>query len=361
MAAIECIEAQAHATLTVGLKGRHEWSCPYIITMEYANDDAMECVLHLESIGRGILSNLAYGTTYDNTVVCKQISPTRRPQSAKVWDVVCTYSPPESADGTDEDGKPTDDPFAWRSFISCVMAYFQTPVWKAWNVDALPEGGTGAGYKRPADTLGPVINSAGMVYDPPLMRETPEAVVRISGNYHQYWQSGNITKKVGRINKWPLYWHASMAKYGFGYDKHEPYCVLCSAAGADYRYENNLAFWRYTYEFRIRQRADDTNPQDGFLETILDRGLTRLANAGAPDGAGSTVSGASIKIGMAEAAGIRDWQGGRIGELVMLDGHGQPLQGSDTNTAPPVYFRWRVHPYGDFYYPSIPLKIFRQI
>jgi hypothetical protein len=58
---------------------------------------------------------------------------------------------------------------------------------------------------------------------------------------------------------------------------------------------------------------------------------------------------------MAEASAIRDITGERVPEMVLLDGHGQPLRGSDTYTAPPVYFRWRVHPFS--YFPGIKLDI----
>jgi hypothetical protein len=75
--------------------------------------------------------------------------------------------------------------------------------------------------------------------------------------------------------------------------------------------------------------------------------------------AGGTYSGGDVKAGMAEAEAVRGLDGQRVPEMVLFDGHGQPLQGSDTLSATPVYFRWRVHPYGVFTYPYLPLEIFR--
>ena len=255
-------------------------------------------------------------------------------------------------------GEPVEDPLDWRYEISSGTQYFQVPVYKAWNMDAMPVGGAGAGYNRPLNTLGPVHNSAGIVYDPPLIREVPEMVLRVSGNALQYW-AALLQVTGGTINQFEIQWSERLrTKYGFVAQFFQPCCVLCNSATADYQLQGEYKFWRYTFEFRLRQPADTINPQDGFLESILDRGLTRLANAGAPDGRGGTYSAGDLKAGMAEATAVRDIEDRRVPEIVLLDGHGQPLQGSDTLAATPVYFRWRVHPYGVFTYPFLPLDIF---
>jgi len=206
-------------------------------------------------------------------------------------------------------------------------------------------------------TLGPVHNSAGIVLDPPLMREVAETVVRVSGNCPEFWAT-KLWNYAGRINWDMVGWSERLVqKYGFHEEWFQPFCVLINVAMADYRRDNGISYWRYTYEFRIRSRANSLNPQDGFLETVLDRGITRLAKGGSPDGAGGTISHSDIEPGVAIAAPIRDWEGERVPEIIMLDGHGQPRQSSDTHAAPPVYFRWIVHPKADFTF--LPLDIFR--
>jgi len=360
MSIIAIVEAAAHATLTAGKAGKHDWTAPYILTSDNPRDDGLACVEYLTSIGRGVGTTFKYGDRTDPGTFCKTIAPVRMANSTEHWAVVLTYSQQDgSSTGNNEDGEPTDDPLDWRYEISSATQYFQVPAWKAWNMDAMPLGGGGLGYRRPLDTLGPIHNSAGIVYDPPLMREITEMVVRVSGNALYYW-SAMLQATGGTINRFGINWSERLCqKYGFVAQFFHPCCVLCSSATADYRFENDIAFWRYTFEFRLRQPADEINPQDGFLESVLDRGLTRLANAGAPDMIGGTYVSGDLKAGMAEAEAVRGLDGQRVPEMVLLDGHGQPLQGSDTLAAEPVYFRWRVHPYGVFTYPWLPLEIFR--
>jgi hypothetical protein len=351
-------EAKEHATLTSTAGGRREWSAPYLLTSDNPRDDGQTCVDFMDTIGRGLSDTFRYADREDSTVWCKKVTPTRIPNSVLHWQVVCEYSPLEPKESSeDEDGNPTDDPMDWRYEISCGTQFFQTPVWKAWNIDPMPHEGVGAGYQCPAETLGPVVNSAGIVYDPPLLRDTPETVLRISGNWPEYW-AANLTCYAGRINPSPLRWSVRLLTYyGFRDQVFPPYCVLCAAVTADYRRDNGVSFWQYTYEWRIRERASTINPQDGFLETILDRGITRLAKGGSPDGKGGTISASDIKEGMGINSPVRDVAGDRVPELVLFDGHGQPLQAADSKSSPPVYFRWRVHPYAEF--QVLPLDIFR--
>lgn len=362
MAVIKCNEAQQHATLTAGIGDNDEWDCPYIVTVDSARDDGRTIVNYFDSIGRGLGSRLYYADREELLVVCRSITPVRRAGSRSVWDVMLHYGPINVRDQQtreDEDGNPATDPLDYRWDVSTGVQYFQTPVWQAWNVDPFPPAdGDLTGYSRAADTLGPIHNSAGVVLDPPLMRNQTEHIVRITANvsmYDQVWAD-----VANHINRFALTWSERLkTKYRMVPTTIEKYCLLCTSAGAVYRRENSRDYWAWTWEFAVRTRATETNPQDGFLESVLDRGITRIANAGAPDGAGDTISSADVELGMAEAAAIRDWQGERVPEMVLLNGHGQPLQGSDTWSAPPVYFRWRVHPYEELNFLGLPVPIFK--
>jgi hypothetical protein len=359
MAVIACVEAKDHATLKLSLDGKDEWTAPYLITVDSPRDDAMTVANYLTSIGRGLGTTFVYGDREDPYVVCKTITPTRISNSATHWQAILSYSPMDEEDeNNDDEGNQSDDPEEWRYDISCGIQYYQVPVWKAWNVDQMPYGGAGGGYVRAAESLGPVINSAGIVYDPPLMREIPETVLRVTGNLLDF-RGQDLTQFPGHINQFALRWHSKLTgSYNFLAQTFDPYCVLCNGITASFQRAKYYDYWQYTCEIKIRQRADALNPQDGFLESVLDRGITRIANSGAPDGAGGTISPSDIETGMAVASPIKDWQGDRVPELMLLDGHGQPLQGCNTVGAPPVYFRWRIHPYADFTDRSFPLMIF---
>src|SRR3990172_7303213 len=332
MAIVDWKEAKEHATLTALRGGKREWTAPYILTVDDPRDDAKACVDFMDTIGRGLSSSFRYGDREDAFSFCKQITPTRMPGSALHWQVICqssTLDPKDNSDKEDEDSQPAENPVDWRYEISSGTQFFQVPVWKAWNMDPMPVGGAGAGYQRTVNSLGPVHNSAGVVYDPPLTCEVPETVVRLSGNAFEFW-AAILTVNAGTINQFAVAWSDRLCeKYGFHAQSFAAHCVLCASATADYRVENGYRFWRYTFEFRLRTPADATNPQDGFLESVLDRGLTRIANPGAPDGRGGTYSSGDFKAGMAEAAAVRDIEDRRVPEMVLLDGHGQPLRGSE--------------------------------
>jgi hypothetical protein len=355
MTIIDWKEAAPHATLVATLGGHRVWTCPYVLTTDNPRDDPKTCVDFMDTIGRGLRTTLRYGDREDSTVWCKSLAPTRMPGSAVHWQVIATYEPSSLT------SKDSDDPLDWRWDISVTSAPVQVAVEKAWNVDPFPLGGAGLGIKRAVDTLGPVHNSAGTVYDPPLMRDITELVLRVTGNLATYSSSVQLAF-VNCINDAPIQWSPVMvAKYGFEPATFDQYCVLCSGMSADFMHDASGDYWQHTFEFRLRTRASDghfQNPQDGFLETVLDRGIARSAKAGDPDGDGGTISALDIEDGMAEAEAIRDSKGGRVPELVLLNGHGQPLQGGDVNVYPPVYFRWRVHPYA--YFPALPLPIWTQ-
>jgi hypothetical protein len=265
--------------------------------------------------------------------------------SVEHWQVICECSTLEPQDKEDDEGNPTEDPIDWRYDISCSTQLFQVPAWSGWNVDVM--------NGVPANTFGPIRNSANIVYDPPLMREIPETVLRISGNAWEFW-AAILMVNAGSINQFEIAWSNLLCeKYGFVAQSFAPYCVHCTAVGADYRVENGYRFWKYTFEFHMRTPADSVNPQDGFLETILDRGITRAAGSGDPDGKGGIISPSDILEGMAPATAVRDIEDRRIPETVLFDGKGQPL----IDLTKPVYFRWRIHPFGAFNY--IPLDIFK--
>lgn len=362
MAIIEWVESASAASLTASRLGRREWSAPYMLISDNDRDDAQVCVDFMDTIGRGLSMPFRYGDREDFGSFCKQIRAVRRAQSTKHWDVTCSYAPWEGDKNDNEqketkEGEPAESPLDWRWDISLSVQSLQVPVEKAWNMDPFPpnDGGSG-GVTRPVYTLGPMHNSAGITYDPPMMRNVNELILRVTANTQEY-DSNLATQFVNAINSVQVSWSAVLQTYyGMKADSFPPYCVKCLAAGGVYRRTDNISYWAQTWEFALRERASELNPQDGFLETVLDRGFSRIANGAAPDGRGGTISGGDIKTGMAIASPIRDLEGERPPEMVLLNGHGQPLQTTSTWSQNPVWFRWRLDKLAVF--QAIPIDIF---
>lgn len=354
-------EAQEHAQVVKDKAGTR-YTCPYHVRVSSARDGGDVIIAYMESIGRGIGSTLRYADQVNSFAFCESIAPVRKSRSTTEWTVTLQYAPSEEDEQQQQpnpSGQPTDQPLDWRWDIESGSQLVQVPAWRAWNVDAFPLGGAGDGYERPADTLGPVVNSAGVVLDPPLMMNVVEHYFRLSGVVDLY-ALGWIDPYAGAINEYNLRWHPQVAaNYSISQNLFEPYTLKCTGATASYFRQNGENYWRYTYEFRFRARESETNPFDGWLESVLDRGTTRWAGLGGPDGLGGTTSSTDFEAGMADMAAVRGPMGDRIGEPVLLDGHGKPLRRGDEGDSEGVYFRWRVNKFADF--RALPLQLFDSV
>lgn len=358
MAVISATAAQEHATVSKTRDGGTKYTCPYHVRTDSARDGGDVIVAYFEALGYGLGASLRYADMVDDFAFCDTIAPVRQSRSRTDWLCTLSYSPTDESkeeQHEDEDGNLTEDPLEWRYEISSSTATVQVPVWKAWNIDPFPVAGSTGGYVRGVNTLGPVVNSAGIVLDPPLMKAMPEMVLQVSGNVDRYLRPW-VLDYVDAINDTDLKFHPDLvSKYDVEDSLFEPYTVKCSAAGAQYHRQNDTNYWRYSYEFRFRNRASADQPVDGWLVSVLDRGLTRSAGPGEDDGFGGSFSQSDDhETGMTHKEPIRGPLGGRVGELVLLDGAGQPLTSSDEDVG--VYFRWRVNHFEHF--AAIPLKIF---
>lgn len=349
--------AQSHCSIVPSKTGRTA-QAPYWVFCDSARDGADVVIAAMEAAGLGIGTTLRYGDTRDDYLFCAEMTPNRVPGQAMTWSVVNKYAEASSTEPRTQDGPngPSNDPLEWYYDISQTMEAVQVPVWRAWNIDAYT--GTPTGITRPAGTLGPVQNSAGLVYDPPLTTEAYETVYRISGVLDTY-VAGYTEGFANHINQRRVVFSDALClEYSIFSERFDVYTLKVSSAMASYFRQNGDAYWRYAYEVRYRQRAGDDgsgNPLylwDGWLEYVLDRGLSRWAGDGADDGLGGTISGTDIEDGMAPVAAIRGPLGDRAVELVLLDGHGAPLADGED----PVNFRYRVNPQKDF--SLMPLGIF---
>lgn len=356
MGVLSLYPSKEHATVTYNRDGSKTYSAPYVAIVETAYDDGDTIVAYLDAIGYGIGTEYRYGTAWDIDAVCQRITPRRKAGSLTHWEVDLEYAPDDEKDARpDDDGNLTEDPLDWAYEIDISTSPFETPVWKAWNVDVFPKSGT-AGYIRAPNTLGPVVNSAGVILDTPLMRVQNETVLRVKGNLPEFDQ-GWLDDFINKLNLSALIWHDKLrSKYLFKDVIILPHAVLCTGVSAAFRLTNDFKYWEWSYELRIREMASDTNPQNMWYESVLDRGITRSAEAGDPDGEGSTYSAGDMKDGRARSAPILGTDERRIPELVLLDGAGQPLTDTATRKTG-IYFDWRLH--GEVEMQNLPLRIFQ--
>ncbi|MFO7963130.1 MAG: hypothetical protein R6U50_04345 [Desulfobacterales bacterium] len=363
MGIVSVKHAQAHADFIADRTGHH-YTAPYIIETDGARVGPKEVVDYVGNVmNRGIDTTFKYADETDPFAFCDSIHPKRRDRSQTVWDVTLQYNThtadrqdPDQRDWRDGQGNPTRDPFSWRGSMEVGTQLVQVPVWQAWNVDAFPKGTSAGTYFRPENTLGPVVNSAGVVLDPPLMTTVTETILSFALNVPG-WDDTYVFVNSNRINTVSLAYSPSViSTFNVNDRTFRPFTVRCSGVQGSYRITTGpdgdpVEYWKAQMEFRIRERASAINPIDGWLESVLDRGLTRGAASGDPDGQGGQYGTGDIEDGMATAAAIRGPDGGRVGEMVLLDGSGQPMNmAEDEAEQTGVYFRWRKHGASTFQY-----------
>jgi hypothetical protein len=217
--------------------------------------------------------------------------------------------------------------------------------------------GAPSGIVRAAGSLGPVVNSAGVVFDPPLMVDAYETVFRISGVRQDYWL-GYTDGFANHINNRSLMWSdAFRVTYSMADDVFETWTLKVSVAAASFFRQGDQSYWRYNYEIRYREREGigpdlyPAKPWDGWLAIVIDRGYSRWAGPGADDGFGGSISANDIEDGMAPLAAIRGPMGERLPEPALLDGKGVPLG----DGFEPVELKYRVNPEAEL--SGIPLNI----
>jgi len=344
MAVIRVWESQEAASGGVDKMGNRQYAAPYLCQVDSAYDGPVTIMNHLSANGPWPGDSFRYGNETDSTVLCTGISsPKRVSESTDVWTFVATYSTPDPADDKpDDNGEPSDTPNDWRMHVSVNTSPFSVPVRQAWNVDPIPVPGKFSSFVRPAFTYGPVVNSAGVPYDPPLMKEDNEIIYRIKG-FTETLKVADLDWPINNINSVSLRWVTRLQKYyGLKNDKFEAFTLKCTSVAADVGWWRDLVYYTIDYEFRYRHRAANfEDPVDGWLEYVLDRGNSRLAGAGDPDGRGGTVSALDLKDGVAHAAPILDVDGRRVSEAILLDGAGQPATGDDLKNG--VWFEWKIN------------------
>lgn len=328
--------------------GEHKYEARYSVTVDNAQDGPHTIANYLEANGYPIGIPYEYGPESDLLSFLSGITSTRKDKSLFEWDVVLSYEPADPGQNEERStpggsGERSSDPISWEVDFSIGTSLIQVPAWKAWNVDAFPLGGAGSGYARTANTLGAVVNSAGVVLDPGLMRTVAEVTIRIRKNL----TIGDVahTNYANKLNSAQVQFPSSICtNYSLAACVFPVHTLRCFGVVQTYRRTNATRYFESDWDIRYRCAADTINPLDKWYETVLDRGISRRAISGDPDGRGGTISANDVKTAMARTAAIRDVDGARAAELVLLDGHGQPASSDSAG----VFFRWRLDGEMDF-------------
>jgi hypothetical protein len=317
------------------LSTRRSYTANYLFEVDNPLQGPAAIIAYFASNGAlpWIGSPFAYGTEADAASLCKSIAPDRIAKS-NWFTVRVNFEPSEeqSDEKPDEDGNLTDDPLEWREDIDVSFTQISIPVELATFRGHNAGGVNGQAMRvRALGSDGPIVNSAGVPFDPTYEKELDIKVVRFTRNVEEYdgafaneWISAVNSDQV-TIDK-PKY----KCKDTWG-----PLTARIKQISASFQMANGVRFWKQTTEVHVSPL--------GWRKLIVDRGLDRRQMAGDPgtellaDGTPVAISASDIKPGTPNHARIKGPDGYPIAEPVLLDGEGQPLQPD----ARPVYLEYQ--------------------
>jgi hypothetical protein len=354
MSGVEFKEAQKSAQGTVDNTGSQRYTAHYQVRVSSPSDGPATVTQYARGNGVGYGEVFSYGNETDAGAFCDGVNVSRKPGSNEWWDVVATYGPPKSGQQhEDDDGQPSNDPDQWRWSVDTGYVGWQEPVYDAYNETAFPnpaqvDATAGVKYFRPVGTLGPVVNSANVVLDPPLMRDVFDFVLRFT-TYSLTYDSSVSDSFIGILNDTDVsisdYLRSVHRFEETTFAQHTLKCTSCAATARVYEYNDSsrirIPYWEWSWEFRYRPRWY------GWLDAIVDRGITCFQ------------SNTTLTAGTAPQVPVRDVDNTRVPELVLLDGKGYPLLPNDSNWDTGYYFYWRKDGRTDFTYPNLPFNFFK--
>lgn len=344
-----CVELKSAAqapTCNETRKAR-KYQAPWYVRTDDPADGPRVVIDYMRDQGFTLGSPYAYGNDADPFSYLESITPSRLPKSVEWWLVMLGYSPlDEDQEKPDKQGNPTNDPLSWRQEHDMGFASWQTPVWKAWNLTAFPHPDCTAGattpYTRPTGCEGPVVNSAGVVLDPPLMKDEFDRVWQITA-YDKEWDDQQALDYMGRVNLFPVKYHDDLITYYAFKQPTEKFALAtwkCTQYTARARYQPGMIYWEYSLEFRYRA--------SGWYEEVLDRGIAARGAPGGATGTGNDMP-ATAATGSAPAMPVVDGIGRRVPELVLFDGGGLPIPAGEATEATGFYFQWLKDPTAMFH------------
>jgi hypothetical protein len=319
------------------LKGERSYNVSWMVQVSDPKDGAAVVLSAVrEWLGRSITG---FANDIDSGVRCTELQADRVADTRLVWMVQGTFSTPEDDDEKDGDGQGNENPETWRDEVEWGTVRVSVPVEKAKINTDLPK------IRRKSGSFGPVVNSAGDVFDPPPEREESHGVLRITrympGFPSQFDLAFQdvvnadtvIVQKPGIVR--------AFQKYTL---KMEP--ILGSLNWKTLSTGVEIFYWKNTFEFHWRKRT--------WRDDLANLGRNRRATEGDPNGRGDEYAEIpeSQKF-QPQLARIRDEDDFPVGP-VLLDLDGQPLP---LNKKDAVYINYSYYEEKN-YFPDL-IKVFK--
>lgn len=293
-----------------------EYVVRYKVITNDANDQAETVVDHFRNDGNLPFLGTQYAGVFapgndDNALCsCREINVPRRQEGIdKAWYPELMFRTPTAEEQEDP------NPLNWLDDLDIGWVKYTVAVEEAVYLGGFL-GNTEGILGRAPGSVGPVINSAGDQYDPPLEDTPSYQVLRITKYRNAYPEATALThtnainNDVFNIIK-PRHSYAKVVQQYTCYLN-----VINGRFGTRYVDKQEVNFWANTWELWIKA--------EGWRVKLHDKGDRARRQTDDPDGKGGSMSTADIApAGRIENDMVRD-RDGMPGGIVLLDGEGQP-------------------------------------
>lgn len=297
----------------LSLGAKRQYTAVYRVTCSTPLDNAATIVAFFQSSPSvpGIGSHYYSGNDTDFGAFCNSIAPRRMSGSTNMWLVTLNFETmqaenEEQRGGLTVQGEESIDPLEWRDELSVSTHMISEAVYKAKYLQPI--------MFSPVNTYGPVMNTAGQVFSPPLEREVPIEVVRIE-HYADYFLNdpNNWRGRVNNSNILVNYGYANFTRTWF---KHE---AKITAFDGTFQKINDVDVWRWSIEIQSKD--------GGWAVEVPNLGTAARAQAGDPDGQGGFYTDGGSDPNQVPESGLRPLlsaTGEPITDPIPLGADGQP-------------------------------------
>lgn len=259
-----------------------------------------------------------FGNDSDSTARCKGLTPSYIEDSGGTWLVRAEFEPLDAEEDEQQEdarGNKQTDPLLWHDEIDVSYTQLSIPV-----ENAIFRGINGGNMRvRAVGTDGPVVNAAGVPFDPTIEKEIDIKIVRITKNVASF--NGNTANfYIGNVNSDQV--TVNKPAYRF-LDLWRPRTARIKNISGTFQIANGIPYWKQSIEVHI-------NPL-GWRRFIVNRGTERRQMPGDirefdENGTPIQISDGDIQPGQPFHMTIKDADGLPITSPVLLDADGQPLK-----------------------------------
>ena len=244
----------------------------------------------------------------DITCFVEKVTPKRVKSTREVWGVTASYT-----NKLDEDEEPDENPLNRPWKLSWSSQAYSHAALVGLKRQTFTAGGSTVAPAPSSAVSGPVVNSAGDKFDPPVEIESSN------------WQI-TAKKNVATVPTWLMDYRdslndAAITIAGVNFTARE--LRINSMSIGEYSFENEIGY--YPFEVQIAQKAE------GWTHDLLDQGTHEITTI--------NVGGTSTQ----ERLRIVDGRGQHVTDQVRLDGSGGVLTPADAAIEDSVFVRYQLY------------------